>query len=406
MSVNDIAADGSTHIRGGTPGRFRSRPDVPPPGLGRDAAFEFALEVLHERRDEFRDQHFVPRDFVDLLKLAGVYRAAVPAQFGGEPTPPAEFLELVERISRVDPATGWVASFGATVVYLAPLPIDSQKAIYSHGPDITYAGAMFPMQDAERVDGGYILDGTWQFASGCRAADLIGVGLTGGPDSNGRPLTALLDPSDVEIVDNWDVAGMRSTGSHAVRVKGVFVPDEMTFVRGGEPLVNEPLFRYPSLAYAAQLLAVVALGAARGALDHMCDAGAVKTSVTGGASKGARPSFKDCIARSEADVRSARAFFYEATTAVWKKAVAERPITEADRNELRLAATHAAHVGRRAVLSMFDLAGTAAIYESHPLQRYVQDSLVPAQHAMLQTHTYEAAGSVILGQDPELPSFP
>ena len=73
---------------------------------------------------------------------------------------------------------------------------------------------------------------------------------------------------------------------------------------------------------------------------------------------------------------------------------------------LRLCATHAAHVGRAVVLQAFDLAGTGAIYETHPLQRYVQDALVPAQHAMLQAHTYEAAGALILGLDAGIPSFP
>ena len=48
------------------------------------------------------------------------------------------------------------------------------------------------------------------------------------------------------------------------------------------------------------------------------------------------------------------------------------------------------------VLAAFDLAGTGAIYEAHPLQRFLRDALVPAQHAMLASNTYEAAGAVLL----------
>ena len=54
----------------------------------------------------------------------------------------------------------------------------------------------------------------------------------------------------------------------------------------------------------------------------------------------------------------------------------------------------------------FDLAGTGAIYNTHPLQRCLRDALVPAQHAMLQTNTIEAAGAVLLGADITIPSFP
>lgn len=377
-----------------------------PAGPARDAAFDHALEVLRARRDEFNEQRFVPRDYVELLKRAGIYRASTPAAFGGEPVPPADFMRLIERISAVDPATGWVSSFGSALVYFAALPVETQEKIYAEGPDVAYAGGLFPMQKAEKVDGGFVCSGVWQFASGCRGADILGIGLVGGPDTGGKPLTALVHPDDVEIVDNWSVAGMKATGSHSIRAERLFVPDEMTFVRGGAPQVDEPLTRYPSLAYAAQVLAVVALGAARGALDHVIEVGAAKSSITGGEAKGNRPAYKSGVAKAEAELRSARAFFYETSEQVWRKAVADEPVSDTDRAMLRLCATHAAHVGRAVVLQAFDLAGTGAIYETHPLQRYVQDALVPAQHAMLQTHTYEAAGALILGLDAGIPSFP
>ncbi|MEZ7236222.1 acyl-CoA dehydrogenase family protein [Rhodococcus sp. GXMU-t2271] len=375
-------------------------------GPAREKAFEDALAVLRDRRDEFNRQRFVPKDFVALLKRAGLYRASTPAQFGGEPMAPASFMKQVERISAVDPATGWVASFGSSLVYFAALPVETQQKIYADGPDVAYAGGLFPMQKAEKVDGGYVCSGLWQFASGCLGADILGIGLAGGPETNGKPLTALVDPADVEIVENWDVAGMKATGSHAVKADRLFVPEEMTFVRGGAPRIDEPLTRYPSLAYAAQVLAVVTLGAARGALDYAHEVGAVRSSITGGDSKGNRPAYKNGLARAEADLRSARAFFYEITDEVWNLAVRGDEITGEHTALLRLGATQAAHVGRNVVLAAFDLAGTGAIYESHPLQRYLRDALVPAQHAMLQTNTFEAAGAVLLGLEPGIPSFP
>ncbi|TCN50800.1 alkylation response protein AidB-like acyl-CoA dehydrogenase [Rhodococcus sp. SMB37] len=377
-----------------------------PVGAARDRAFDDALEVLRDRRDEFNKQHFVPPEYIALLKRAGMYRASTPAQFGGEPMDPSSFMKLVERISAVDPATGWVASFGSSLVYFSALPVATQAKIYAEGPDLAYAGGLFPMQEAEKVEGGYLCSGLWQFASGCRGADILGIGLAGGPDSNGMPLTALVDPADVEIVENWDVAGMKATGSHAVRADRLFVPEEMTFVRGGVPQVDEPITRYPMLPYAAQVLAVVTLGAARGALDYVREVGSARSSITGGTAKGNRPAYKTGLAKAEADLRSARAFFYEVTDEVWKLAVSRADITDEHKALLRLGATQAAHVGRDVVLTAFDLAGTGAIYESHPLQRYLQDALVPAQHAMLQTNTFEAAGSILLGLDAGIPSFP
>lgn len=372
----------------------------------REKAFAEALEVLRDRRDEFSQRGHVPKDFVDLLKKSGMYRASTPAQFGGDPMAPGTFMKMVERISTIDPATGWVSSFGSALVYFAALPFETQEQIYADGPDLAFAGGLFPLQEAERVEGGYLCSGVWQFASGCMGADILGIGLAGGPETGGKPLTALVDPTQVEIVENWDVAGMKATGSHAVKADGVFIPEEMTFVRGGTPQIDEPLVRYPALAYAAQVLAVVSLGAARGALDYTYEIGAARTSITGGTSKGNRPVYKDGLARAEADLRSARAFFYEITDEVWELALRGDEITQKHKALLRLSATQAARVGRDVVLAAFELAGTGAIYESHPLQRHLQDSLVPAQHAMMQANTYEAAGAVLLGLEAGIPSFP
>lgn len=377
-----------------------------PAGPARDAAFEKALEVLAERRDEFNAQGFVPKDYIDQLKRAGLYRASTPEQFGGEPLPPAEFLKLIERISQIDPATGWVASFGSALTYFGSLPLESQAEIYADGPDVCFAGGLFPMQEPEVVDDGYICSGTWQFASGCVGADILGVGLLGGEETQGRPITALVDPSQAEIKVNWDVAGMRATGSNAVVLDKVFIPKSRTFIRGSQSNIDEPLNRYPALAYAAQVLAVTVLGGARAALDHCIEVGSGGKSITGGAKKAARPSFQSGIAHAEAKLRSARAFFYETTEECWDLAVAGDPIDDRTKAILRLATSNLAHEGRQVVLTAFDLAGTGAIYNTHPLQRYLQDGLVPAQHAMMNTATIEAAGAVLLGLKPEVPSFP
>lgn len=377
-----------------------------PAGPAREAAFQHALDVLRDRRDEFNEQGYVPRDYMTLLKKAGLFRVAVPEKFGGEPLPPAEFMKQVEQISAVDPATGWVASFGSALVYFSSLPVETQRQLYSQSKDIVFAAGMFPMFEAEKVEGGYLCSGEWQFASGCKGADLLGMGLRGGEETGGKPLTALIDRSKVEIVDNWDVAGMKATGSHNVVADRVFVPESMTFIRGGEPTIDEPITRYPVLAYAAQVLAVVTLGAARGALDYVTEVGSGSTSITGGPAKGNRPAYKAGLAKAEAKLRSAQAFFYGSTEEVWAKAVAGEEITENDKALLRLASTEAAHVGRDVVMSAFNLAGTGAIFAQHPLQRYLRDGLVPAQHAMLQEHTYEASGALLMGLDAGIPSFP
>ncbi|MDX3384696.1 acyl-CoA dehydrogenase family protein [Streptomyces niveiscabiei] len=383
---------------------------------------EHVLGVIAERRAEFEAKGRVPADVIEEFKRAGVYRAGVPRRFGGDALAPAEFLRVVERISEVDGSAGWVASFGSATVYLAGLPLETQAELYADGPDVVFAGGLFPVQPAARVAGGYLVDGRWKFASGCQGADVLGVGIKadpaggvgeagradgvgdggragGGGASVGRPLTAVLRPEQVEIVENWDVIGLRGTGSHDLAVAGVVVPEEWTFVRGGPATVDEPLYRYPTVPYAAQVLAVVGLGVARAALDHVTADGA-RPAWTGAPKPADRATYRIATARSEARLRSARAYFYEVTHEVWATVEAGDPASREQASAMRLASTHLAQTAFDVTRAAYHLGGTAAITAGGVLERCLRDASVVPQHAFLQESVYEGAGAVLTGVDP------
>jgi indole-3-acetate monooxygenase len=154
-------------------------------GAVEPAYLDSVLEEVTRRREEFTEKRHVPRDMVMRFKELGLYRATTPRRFGGGAWAPGDFLRVVERISGADGSAGWVASFGVSGVYLAALPEDTQAKIYGDGPDLVFAGGLFPVQPAEQGDGGFTVSGRWKFASGCMAAELMGVGIGGGAD--GRP---------------------------------------------------------------------------------------------------------------------------------------------------------------------------------------------------------------------------
>lgn len=367
--------------------------------------FDDVLAELKQRRGEFNEQRHVPRDFVDRLKELGIYRASTPAKFGGDPLPPATFLDMIERISVVDGSTGWVASFGSSLVYLAALPRETQATMYRDGPDVVFAGGLFPVQPATPTERGYLVNGHWKFASGCVAADLLGVGIGGDESSAGKPRTAVLPPDQVEIVRDWDVVGMRGTGSFDLVVRDVEVAREWTFIRGGEPTIDEPLYRYPALAYASQVLAVVGAGVARAALDHAEEVGAGYAGVTGAPKLADRPYYRAEIAAAEASLRSARAWFYEVTGQAWETVLAGDPVSDERNAHLRLASAHLARTSSDVVGRLVEISGTAPIFTQHPLQRLLGDALVPKQHAFLGPQMYDSAGAVLMGLPPTSPGF-
>ncbi|MCA1325820.1 acyl-CoA dehydrogenase family protein [Herbaspirillum sp. alder98] len=374
--------------------------------VSEDEAMAQLFSEIRTRRDEFGRQRFVPREFIAKLKKLGVYRAATPQCFGGSGLAPTAFLQLIEKISEADGSVGWVASFGSASVYLAALPKETQAKLYADSPDLVFAGGLFPIQPATQVEGGWNVNGTWKFASGCKGADMLGVGIGAAvPGQVGaKPRTAVFPPEKVEIIDNWDVMGLAGTGSHDLRVTDQFVADEWTFIRGGVPTIDEPLYRYPTIAYAAQVLGVVNLGIARAAIDEINHMSGGRVAITGAPKLADRSYVRIEVAKAEAQLRSARAFLYDVTNEVWQSILAGKPVTPEQVSMLRLTAVEVAKVGNEVVQSMFGLAGTTAIYSHHPLQRYLRDAAVVKQHAFLGEGIYDGAGAVALGVPP-MPGF-
>jgi alkylation response protein AidB-like acyl-CoA dehydrogenase len=256
------------------------------------------------------------------------------------------------------------------------------------------------------VDGGLKVTGKWKFGSGSTGADLIGVGIKvdGGPQP-GLPRMAVMPAGKVKIVPNWEVNGLQGTGSHDLVVDGVVVPENWTFVRGSAATLDRPLYRYPSMAFAAQVLAVVGLGVGRAALDEITAMAGGRGSITGAPLLADRAYVQIEIAKAEAALRSARTFFYEATESAWAKLVAGETMAPEEVNLIRLAATHAARVGSDVAGAAYKLSGTTGIYTAHPIARHVQDAMVVVQHAFLSEGTWQSAGRVLLGLDSP-PGFP
>ncbi|MBC8731471.1 acyl-CoA dehydrogenase family protein [Paraburkholderia sp. UCT2] len=366
------------------------------------------ITEVERRRDEFDAVSHVPRDMILKMKRAGIFRASTPQRFGGDALPPPQFLAMLERIASADGSTAWVAAFGSANTYLASLPVETQARIYASGPDQVFAGGLYPLQPAERAPGGYVVSGQWRFASGCKGADWIGVGIGGAPgkvgDADaGKPFTAVFPASEVEIVDNWNVVGMQGTGSHDLRLKNKFVDEQWTFVRGGAPLIDEPLYRYPAVAYQAQVHAAVNLGLARAALDLLAGMSGVTRTTTGAPRLADRAYYRSGLAQAEANLRSARAFFFESAQTSWRTVMAGDAVSPSEANLLRLSATHAAHTCAEVVMQAYKMAGIGAIYRESRMQRMVRDSIVVTQHAFLGEGTYDASGALFVGIPPVTP---
>lgn len=372
--------------------------------------FRHLLAVLSERASEFERLRHIPRDVIGLMKQCRIFRSATPARFGGDAMAPHHFLKMVDAIATVDGSAAWVSAFGSANTYTAALSVAAQEVMYADGPDQVFAGGIHPVQKATRASGGWRVSGRWKFASGCMGADWIGVGIEGrdaGMPADALPkvMMAVAPASDVEIIDNWNVSGMKATGSHDTCVTDRFYPDMWICERGAPGVIDEPLYRYPAMAYQAQVHAACNLGLARAAISHAQSVGGAAKIMIGHARLCDRAYYLSGLARAEASLRSARAFFYEAAEEAWESLMRGDPVSVHQTTMLRLSATQAAQAGAQVVQDCWRISGMGVIDETGAMQRHMRDAMVVTQHAAVADTVWENSGRILAGL-PAQAGFP
>jgi alkylation response protein AidB-like acyl-CoA dehydrogenase len=352
--------------------------------------------LLREAGPRIERERRLPADVVDALAGGGFFRMLVPKSAGGLEVAPRTMLEVIEAVSRADSAAGWCVMVGATSGLAAAfLPADTAREMFA-SPSNVACGVFAPMGKGVHEDGGYRLDGRWSFASGCEHSlfRLVGFAVDGD-----RPeiRQAVLRAGDTDVIDTWDVSGLRGTGSHDLVVKSVHVDARWTVSLTGAPRETGALYRFPVFGLLALGVSAVTLGIARTAIDAFVELAASKKPMGGARTLRERELVQVEIARAEASLRAARALVLSTVDEVSQRVETGEAMTIVDKASLRLAASQAASLAAQSVDIVQRLAGSTSIYEAHPFARFHRDVHVATQHAMIGDGTLALAGRVLLG---------
>lgn len=184
------------------------------------------LPELEQRAQATEDARRVPDEVADLLAETGFFKLMQPAQWGGYEVDPVTFYEAVRRLASACGSTGWVAGIvGIHNWHLALFDQQAQEDVWGEDPSVRISSSYAPMGAGEVVEGGYTVNGSWAWSSGCDIADWV---VVGGPVfKDGKPVdfvSFLIPREDYTIRDVWNVVGLRGTGSNTIDVKDAFVP--------------------------------------------------------------------------------------------------------------------------------------------------------------------------------------
>jgi len=359
-----------------------------------------AVGSIANEHADWGDQHGqLAEPVVEALHKEGLYGMWVPRSLGGAELDPVSSLQVIENLAYGDPSTGWVLMAAALAIGTgaAYLGDDAVKELFK-GPRMpVIAGQGTRPGNAKPHDGGFLLSGSWSFASGIKHGTHIHT--LGIIEGTGEPRIFVLPVEKVKLIDNWNVMGLRATGSIDYTIDSVYVPDSYThFAVTDVPKRGGSLYSVGIVGFAAMCHSGWACGIGRRLLDEL--AGYVRTRCGRSGTQSTSESFLEQYAKAEGTYRSARALVYE----VWGEMSqlmerGERPSVRLQ-SLVRLAMAHVQWASHDVAMFVYGAAGTTGL-RAGTIQRLFRDMHAGTQHLIASPPVFRALGRELAGLAPK-----
>ncbi len=378
---------------------------------------ESMREMLRAAGDEAQELRHLPAWAAKEMAANGFYRYALPKELGGEDVTAREQIENVELVSSIDGSVGWCTHINSEINGLVVRRMDRALCdkVFDDWDALVCSGlgppnGPNPGRTAKREGEGWRLSYQGSFASGCHNATwnfVMSPVVMNEETGEGAENSFMVPKGEFEIVDTWDTAGMRGSGSHDVRMDGTYVPPE--HLLPDRPLApseqwDNPTFRNP--CHAVYNKSAVALGVCKGALESFIELANIKTPWGLTSPLKDMPQVHYRIGEAMATYMAARTFVLDTQDAL-EAHLGPKP-SEGGRLEPEwdvfwpayLACAHSAQAVRHVVGIINNTAGTTGSRMDSPLERHLRDAHQSATHALISWRHYEDLGKTFVGHDP------
>ncbi len=361
--------------------------NVPAPDLELLARARAMVPDLIARAPAVTAARKLPDETISEFHKAGILRVLQPRRFGGYQASFGLFLRILDILTEGCASSAWVyAILGELQWVVASLPERGQEEIWGTDPTAVAAGSIIPRAVARRSDGGWRITARYPFGSGCLHAQWAFIGASCEETTGSEQIRYLVVPiTDIEIIDDWHVLGMRGTGSRTLALHDVFVPEHRTIAHSGILAGSPPgrdvhpdyqLLRSPRYYLVPFVLPSVAFGLARTALPLVTAALAAR-----GGPRSDVLHFR--LGEAAARIETANLIFATRKADSLARLESGAPIDEVDVVRNRRDVTFAFRSLRKGLEQLVALNGARTVYDGDPLQAILRDVTTIATHIVL-----------------------
>ncbi len=373
--------------------------------------------MIASRAAEMDETGAMSADVFSAIRNTGILRAMHPAYLGGAEFTAPDMLPIMEELGCSDGSTAWSFMVASEVpAFFQRLSEQVQRNIFRGGCDVLARAPVSPRPGARKVPGGLQINGRFPFASGSFAADWFFIGAIvleedGSPavTEDGRPdIRLCVIPGDeVEVLDNWQTIGLRSTESHDVLIKDVFVPADHTAPMLGSMPADGPRIRQHSFYTSMGPMHMgVVLGIVKGMLNDLVEiAQTKKPFINPNTIIRDEPLFQYRIGEMHIRYAASRSLAVSESEAIWHFDGGRTVPPPIVRARYRAVTAFIHDECSKLGAEIFKLAGTAVLYNNSTLQRRFRDLRTACQHVMGNSEINVPYGALALGvnlPDPDL----
>jgi 3-hydroxy-9,10-secoandrosta-1,3,5(10)-triene-9,17-dione monooxygenase len=366
------------------------------------------VPALRARADEIEKARTVPADVVQMFKEAGFFRILQPKTYGGWEMNPIVFMRVLGELGRGCCASAWIMMIlGVHNWEFGMMDDRAAQDVWGEDDETIIASSYPPMGDITKVEGGWRIKGRWPTSSGSDHGEWAFIGALE-KNEKGVPIdrhALLVKREDYEIIDDWFTFGLSGTGSKSLLIKDAFVPDHRAHSMIDYKLDDRPvnyLFPFAMVFYSS--VSSVIIGYAQGAIDVFVEQMQVRQDNGTGAATRLSPYVKDRLANAVTKVRSCRARMEQMMAHSTEIVERRELVSNDDRIHYMLDMARIGRECEEAVLTLYKCTGARGVYSSNPIQRYLRDTLVAANHITQDADNNAGAlgGYLLSGELPPL----
>jgi 3-hydroxy-9,10-secoandrosta-1,3,5(10)-triene-9,17-dione monooxygenase len=382
------------------------------------AAAESIVPQLRKYAAKAEELRRVPDESVALLKSSGLMQVLQPASVGGLQLDMRAHVDAISTVAKGCNSAAWILGvYHAHSWMMGHVSHQAQQDVWGEDPTMPIAAVIGPRGKATRkADGSYVIvSGFWPFGSGNTHAKWLFLGCEIF-DESGAMLDAgdlLVPVRDVEILDDWHVAGLQGTGSSSIKCADVAVPAHRFVSLSGllenqAPgyLAGDGPALYKSQAGPVLGICIVsgATGVARGALEEFIKIVPGKRVMYTGHISHEWSAVQKTLGEAASTVHAAELLLYRVADDIDDYARRGEKMPMELRGRIRMDITLVAKLCRDAVQTLYTIGGAAGLSLKSPIQRAARNLQATTMHGLLLLDAgAEIYGRVLLGVDPGTP---